>query len=198
LGRPFSSFQRKYTASVMALRLKLAAQVLALLLVAGLLVLLGWKVRHQESGKLVSNVADGKKPDAPSFRLSRLDSGGHLELASLRDKVVLINFWATWCDPCKRELPRLQRAWRQYRGRDVVFVGVDSQDFDSNARKAIRRYGMTYPVVYDGSGKVLGRYGGLPLPRTFIVDRRGRIVSYHFGELTDPDIRRLLDGALKA
>jgi cytochrome c biogenesis protein CcmG, thiol:disulfide interchange protein DsbE len=182
----------------MALRLKLAAQVLALLLVAGLLVLLGWKVRHQESGKLVSNVADGKKPEAPSFRLSRLDSGGHLELASLRDKVVLINFWATWCDPCKRELPRLQRAWRQYRGRDVVFVGVDSQDFDSNARKAIRRYGMTYPVVYDGSGKVLGRYGGLPLPRTFIVDRRGRIVSYHFGELTDPDIRRLLDRALKA
>jgi thiol-disulfide isomerase/thioredoxin len=182
----------------MALRLKLAAQVLALLLVAGLLVLLGWKVRHQESGKLVSNVADGKKPEAPSFRLSRLDSGGHLELASLRDKVVLINFWATWCDPCKRELPRLQRAWQQYRGRDVVFVGVDSQDFDSNARKAIRTYGMTYPVVYDGSGKVLGRYGGLPLPRTFIVDRRGRIVNAHYGELTDPDIRRLLDGALEA
>jgi hypothetical protein len=52
--------------------------------------------------------------------------------------------------------------------------------------------------VYDGSGKVLGRYGGLPLPRTFIVDRRGRIVNYHFGELTDPDIRRLLERALKA
>jgi cytochrome c biogenesis protein CcmG, thiol:disulfide interchange protein DsbE len=182
----------------MALRLKLAAQVLALLLVAGLLVLLGWKVSHQESGKLLSDVSKGSKPEAPSFRLSRLDTSGHLELASLRDKVVLINFWATWCDPCKRELPRLQRAWQQYRGRDVVFVGVDAQDFDDGARKAIRKYGMTYPVVYDGSGKVLGRYGGLPLPKTFVIDRRGRIVDYHYGELSDGDIERLLKGALRA
>jgi cytochrome c biogenesis protein CcmG/thiol:disulfide interchange protein DsbE len=182
----------------MALRLKLAAQMLALLLVAGLLVLLGWKVSHQESGKLLSNVSKGSKPDAPSFRLSRLDRSGHLDLATLRNKVVLINFWATWCDPCKRELPRLQRAWQRYRGRDVVFVGVDSQDFDSGARKAIRKYGMTYPIVYDGSGKVLARYGGLPLPRTFVLDGRGRIVNYHLGELTDPDIERLLERARKA
>ena len=181
----------------MASRLKLAAQVSALILVAGLLALLGWKVTHQEGGKLLSNVSQGKNPAAPSFRLSRLDRSGHLELASLRNKVVLINFWATWCDPCKRELPRLQRAWQRYRGRDVVFVGVDAQDFDSGARKAIRKYGMTYPVVYDGSGKVLSRYGGLPLPKTFVVDRRGRIVNYHLGELDDPDIQRLVDGALK-
>jgi cytochrome c biogenesis protein CcmG, thiol:disulfide interchange protein DsbE len=181
----------------MASRLKLAAQVSALLLVAGLLALLGWKVTHQESGKLLSDVSEGTKPPAPSFRLSRLDRSGDLDLASLRNKVVLINFWATWCDPCKRELPRLQRAWQRYRGRDVVFVGVDAQDFDDGARRAIRKYGMTYPVVYDGSGKVLSRYGGLPLPKTFVVDRRGRIVSFHLGELDDPDIRRLVDGALK-
>jgi cytochrome c biogenesis protein CcmG/thiol:disulfide interchange protein DsbE len=181
----------------MASRLKLAAQVSALLLVAGLLALLGWKVTHQESGKLLSNVSDGSKPEAPSFRLTRLDRDGHLELASLRNKVVLINFWATWCDPCKRELPRLQKAWQRYRGRDVVFVGVDAQDFDDGARKAIRKYGMTYPVVYDGAGKVLGRYGGLPLPKTFVLDREGRILAYHLGELDDPDISRLVDGALK-
>jgi cytochrome c biogenesis protein CcmG, thiol:disulfide interchange protein DsbE len=181
----------------MASRLKLAAQVAALLLVAALLGLLGWKVTHQESGKLLSSVSKGSKPTAPSFKLSRLDRSGHLELTSLHDKVVLINFWATWCDPCKRELPRLQRAWQRYRSRDVVFVGVDAQDFDDGARRAIRKYGMTYPVVYDGAGKVLARYGGLPLPKTFVLDRRGRIVDFHLGELDDPDIRRLLDGALK-
>jgi cytochrome c biogenesis protein CcmG, thiol:disulfide interchange protein DsbE len=182
----------------MASRLKLAAQAVALLLVAGLLGLLGWKVTHQGGGaELLSNASKGSKPAAPSFRLSRLDQDGHLELSSLRDKVVLINFWATWCDPCKRELPRLERAWKQYRTKDVVFVGVDAQDFDDGARKAIRTYGMTYPIVYDGSGKVLGRYGGLPLPKTFLVDRRGRIIAYHLGELDGPDIQRLLDEALK-
>ena len=181
----------------MAPRLKIAAQVLALLLVAGLFGLLGWKVTHQESGKLLSDVSAGSKPVAPAFSLSRLDRDGRLELASLRDKVVLINFWATWCEPCKRELPRLQRSWERYQGRGVVFVGIDAQDFDDRARRAIKRYGMTYPVAYDGAGKVLGRYGGLPLPKTFVLDRRGRIVDYQLGELDGTDIERLVDRALR-
>ena len=73
---------------------------------------------------------------------------------------MLVNFWATWCDPCKREIPRLERAWKQYRGKDVVFVGIDAQDFDSSARRAIERFGITYPIVYDGS-----REGARPLRR---------------------------------
>jgi cytochrome c biogenesis protein CcmG, thiol:disulfide interchange protein DsbE len=178
--------------------LKLAAQALALLLVAGLFALLGWKVTHQSGGgKLVSEALKGTKPAAPGFRLQRLNGDGHLELASLRNKVVLVNFWATWCDPCKREIPRLEHAWKQYRGKDVVFVGVDAQDFDSSARRAIERFGITYPVVYDGSGTALGRYGGLPLPRTFVIDRRGHIVGYQLGELASDDITRMLDTALR-
>ena len=181
----------------MASRLKLAAQALALVLVAGLLGLLGWKLTHQESGELLDDVSNNRRPPAPGFALPRLDGNGEFRLASLRGKVVLVNFWATWCDPCRKEIPRLQKAWTRYRGRDVVFLGVDAQDFRGRARRALRKYGVTYPNVYDGQGRVLKRYGGLPLPRTFVLDRRGRIVGYYFGELRDEDITRVVGDALE-
>ena len=181
----------------MASRLKLAAQALALVLVAGLLGLLGWKLAHQEGGDLLDDVSKNRRPPAPAFELPRLDTGRELGLASLRGKVVLVNFWATWCDPCRKEIPRLQEAWTRYRGGDVVFIGVDTQDFRGDARRALRKYGVTYPNVYDGTGRVLKRYGGLPLPRTFVLDRRGRIVSYYFGELGEDDITRVVGNALE-
>src|SRR3954469_3318764 len=182
----------------MGRRLKQAAQVLALPVVAGLFALLGWKVTHQSGGgALLGKISDGEKPKAPAFRLGRLDGNGHVALASLRDKIVLVNFWASWCDPCKREMPKLERAWKQYRGKDVVFVGVDAQDFDSSARKQVARFGVTYPVLYDGAGTALGRYGGIPLPKTFVIDRGGRIVNYQIGELDSADITRMLDSALR-
>ncbi len=182
----------------MGRRLKLAAQVLAVALVAGLFGLLGWKVTHQGGGaELVKSASEGKKPVAPDFRLARLDGAGHVDLKSFRNRVVLVNFWASWCDPCKREMPRLEQAYRQYRDRGVIFLGVDAQDFDSSAKREVRKAGTSYPVGYDGAGKVLGRYGGLPLPRTFVIDRRGRLVDFQLGELEPADISRLLNGALK-
>lgn len=180
-----------------ALRLKVAAQVLAVALVAALLALLGWKVTHQQGRNLVSDVSNDRKPAAPEFTLSRLDRDGELALESLRGKVVLVNFWATWCDPCKNEIPRLQAAWNRYEKRGVVFVGVDVNDFRGHARDLIRRYGVTYPNVFDGAGRALAKYGGLPLPKTFLIDRRGRVVDYHVGEMTEADIKRVL-GAVRA
>jgi cytochrome c biogenesis protein CcmG/thiol:disulfide interchange protein DsbE len=182
----------------MGRRLKLAAQVLAVGLVAGLFALLGWKVTHQGTGAaLVTHVSQGKKVPAPDFRLASLDGDGHVDLKTFRNKVVLVNFWASWCDPCKREMPRLEQAYRQYRARGVEFVGVDAQDFNSSAKREVRKARTSYPVGYDGAGKVLGRYGGLPLPKTFVIDRRGRLVGYHLGELEPADIDRLLNGALR-
>jgi thiol-disulfide isomerase/thioredoxin len=182
----------------MGRRLKLAAQVLAVALVAGLFGLLGWKVTHQGGGReFERQAAAAKKPPAPDFRLARLDGDGHVDLKSFRNKVVLVNFWASWCDPCKREMPRLEQAYRRYQAKGVEFIGVDAQDFDSPAKHEVKKAGTSYPVAYDSAGKVLGRYGGLPLPKTFVINRRGQVVGYHLGELEPQDITELVDNALK-
>ena len=89
----------------------------------------------------------------------------------------MLNFWASWCVPCKAEAPRLEAAWRQFRGQGVVVVGVDAQDFSGDARRFMRRYELTYPNVHDGPGNVLPKYGVTGFPETYFVDRRGRLVG---------------------
>jgi len=168
----------------MALRLKLAAQVSALLLVAGLLALLGWKVTHQESGKLLSNVSEGKNPAAPSFRLSRLDRSGHLELASLRNKVVLINFWATWCPPCRAEIPDLVALQEKYT-EHLQIIGISE---DEGGTDVVKRFvadrKINYPIVMM-TAQIEKMFPGVSaLPTSFIIDRDARIVQKHVGMLT--------------
>src|SRR2546422_4578877 len=109
-------------------RLKLAGQVAALGLVALLLVLLTWKVIQSDRSNVAQDFNRGKRPIAVDFDLKRLNGEGSLRLSSLRGKVVVINFWATWCQPCKKEAPRFQSAFERYRDR-VAFVGVDTTDF---------------------------------------------------------------------
>jgi len=155
-------------------RLKYGLQGLTVLVVLGLLGLLIWKVAHQDKGV---KLGGGRTPSAPAFALTRLDTPGRLDLASLRGKVVVLNFWASWCVPCKSEAPRLEAAWRRYRGQGVVVVGVDAQDFTGDARRFIRRYKLTYPNVHDGPGNVGSKYGVTGFPETYFVDRRGRLVG---------------------
>jgi cytochrome c biogenesis protein CcmG/thiol:disulfide interchange protein DsbE len=158
----------------MGLRVKHGLQAVTVAVVLGLLGLLIWKVAHQDKGV---KLGGGKTPPAPQFALSRLDAPGKLKLASLRGKVVVLNFWASWCAPCKAEAPRLEAAWRRYRGDGVVVVGVDAQDFSGDAKRFARRYELTYPIVHDGPGDVLPKYGVTGFPETYFVDRRGRLVG---------------------
>jgi cytochrome c biogenesis protein CcmG/thiol:disulfide interchange protein DsbE len=156
-------------------RLKLAAQVLALALVTGLFALLVWKLATQDEGA-APKLGRGETPLAPGFRLDRLDRTGKLSLASYRGRPVIINFWASWCIPCKEEAPLLESVWKQYRGRGLVVLGVDINDVRGEARRFARENRMTYPLVYDGPGETTTDYGLTGVPETFFVARSGRLV----------------------
>jgi cytochrome c biogenesis protein CcmG, thiol:disulfide interchange protein DsbE len=152
-------------------RLKLGAQAVAVAGVAALLALLVWRLTHQTPPPKVG-------APAPAFSLSRLDGNGKLSLASLRGKTVVLNFWASWCGPCKREAPALEQLWRQYKGRNVVVLGVDSGDAKSDARRFLDAHGITYPIVSDPDELVAAnRYAVPGLPVTYVIDRQGRIVG---------------------
>jgi cytochrome c biogenesis protein CcmG, thiol:disulfide interchange protein DsbE len=177
--------------------LKLAGQVGAVGLVVALLGLLVWKVATDNHGGVAEQFNRGEKPHAKDFTLRRLNGSGSLQLSSLRGRVVVVNFWASWCDPCKREAPLFQSASKRYRGR-VQFVGVDTTDFSGDANGFLRRYGVTYPNVRDANGRVLHKYGGLPIPRTYVLSRAGRVVGYIFGETRRDRLEREIQKALTA
>ena len=124
-------------------RLRLVGQIAAVAVVAALLGLLGWKLTQDES-EVTAQLDQGGSPAAPAFTLERLDGKGDLDLASLRGKAVVLNFWASWCGPCKDETPLLQEGWKRWQGKDVVFVGVDVKDFRGDAKDFLARYGVTY------------------------------------------------------
>jgi len=159
-------------------RAKTVGQVVALAAVAGLLALLVWKLAFGNGSGAAGALAKGKHPVAPAFTLSRLDTAdGKLSLASLKGKPVVVNFWASWCIPCKGEAPALQKAYEKYRAQGLTVLGIDAQDFRQDARHFAKRFGVTYPVVYDGSGSTLGKWGVTGFPETFFVDRSGRLVG---------------------
>jgi cytochrome c biogenesis protein CcmG/thiol:disulfide interchange protein DsbE len=128
------------------------------------------------------------RPAAP-FALTTFE-GEPLALEALRGKVVLVNFWASWCTPaCYDEAPVLERAWRDYRDRGLVIVGVGMQDTPEAAQAFIRRFGLTFPNAPDAGGKVAVEYGVYGVPETFVVDRAGTIRAKHVGAVTDAVIR---------
>jgi cytochrome c biogenesis protein CcmG/thiol:disulfide interchange protein DsbE len=160
-------------------RVKAIAQLVALGCVAGLLALLVWQLEHQQHAPPVGAVA-------PPFTLHRLDAPGTVSLASYRGKPVVLNFWASWCEPCKGEAAVLERDWANFRDRGVVFLGVDYHDLPSDAQRFVRAHRLTFPMLEDGSGNVTGSYGISQVPETYVLSRQGRVVAHLAGPITDP------------
>ena len=123
---------------------------------------------------------------APDFTLPQVD-GGLLQLSSYRGKVVLLDFWATWCEPCREEIPNFVKLQNQYGARGLQIIGVSMDDGPDPVREFYRQFHMNYPVVM-GTPAAAEAYGGvLGLPIAFLIDRQGRIHAKHLGA-TDPAV----------
>lgn len=143
-------------------------------------------VRVNRPASITLALARGETPAAPDFTLPRLDRGGELTLSALRGQVVVLNFWASWCVPCRDEAPALEATWQRYRGQGVVVLGVNVQDLTPKALAFIRETKATYPSVRDKNNAVYRAYGLTGVPETFFIDRKGRIVRKFPGVVTDP------------
>ncbi len=133
---------------------------------------------------------------APDFALSLFD-GGTFRPAEHRGTVVVVNFWASWCPPCRREAPRFAAAADAYRDRGVVFVGVDFQDREGDARDFLREFDLRYPNGPDPGGDIARTYGVSGLPATVVIDRQGRIRRRWLGEITGAQLTGFIEETLR-
>ena len=166
-------------------------------LVIALLALLAWATLAAGKGRsLVAQIAAGEAPSAPAFELEVIWPGteswpadlqaaadGRLSLAELRGRPVVLNFWASWCIPCRDEAPSLNASAGAHRG-EVVFVGVDVQDLRSDALSFLREFNVAYVSVRDEADETFRAYGLTGVPETYYVSADGRIVAHSPGAIT--------------
>lgn len=126
---------------------------------------------------------------APPLALPTLDGGQTVDLASLRDNVVLVNFWASWCEPCKREMPALQQWHEQHADQGLAVIGVDTlyQDDRAAAQLFVQTNNITYPILADEAGDTSRQWLIQGLPRTYVIDRDGVVRALKLGEFTQAD-----------
>ena len=168
-----------------------SAFILAGIILVGLVWLLGWSLLHKEPLTGLSGITMVNRP-APDFTLTTFE-GTKISMADLKGKPVVINFWASWCPPCRVEAPLLEQARRTYKDRGVSFLGVDIQDKEEDALAYIREFGVTYPNGPDPTGEISIDYGVSGLPVTFFISRDGTIVRRWVGALE----RRVIISALE-
>ncbi|MCC7449463.1 MAG: TlpA family protein disulfide reductase [Anaerolineae bacterium] len=132
---------------------------------------------------------------APEFTLTTFDNQT-LKLSDLRGKVVMINFWASWCGPCRYEAPELEKAWQQYKDRGVVFLGIAYTDTERNAKAYLKDYGVTYTNGLDFGTKISEKYRIQGVPETFIIDRKGNVSEFIMQPVDQAKLSAMLDRAL--
>ncbi len=111
----------------------------------------------------------------PSEPLPRLEGGGTESLTNYRGQWVLVNFWASWCVPCRTEAPELEEFQRRHGGPRFTVLGIDSRDLTGDGRDFVERYGLTYPQLRDGDGDAAHEFGTTGVPENFLIDPRGKV-----------------------
>ena len=172
-----------------ALRLMLLA-----FLLPALFVLSGCSLQSSQG-----RAPESPQPDqAPGFT-GKLFTGEEVSLAQFRGKVVFLNFWASWCGPCRRETPMIEAMWKDYKKTDdVLFLGVNIQDTKANAQAFMDEFKLSYPNIFDPPAKIAYQYGVTALPSTFIIDKKGGLAERFIGALEGPgadeaSLRKIID-----
>jgi cytochrome c biogenesis protein CcmG/thiol:disulfide interchange protein DsbE len=165
--------------------------IAAIVAVAALLGLLAYGLSSNEPDRGIERaLARGERKPAPRIELPRLTGDGKRSLEDYRGRVVVLNFWASWCDPCRTESPLLQRWHERISPRGGTVLGVDVLDVTSDARGFVHEYRLRYPMLRDRGGDALEDYGVVAYPETFVIDRRGRIAASRRGPVDDAFMRR--------
>ena len=165
-------------------------------LVLGVVLLLVVGLVNRDVGTSIQDALDeGDRPQAPGLTLPVLlagdgigPRGAEVSLEELRGRTVVLNFWASWCEPCEREAPVLDRVARRSRSADdLIVLGVNVQDLRQNALGFAQEYGIRYPSLRDGGDDAYRDYQLTGLPETFVIDPEGRIALRKIGEVTQPE-----------
>ena len=164
--------------------------VLVMVGVAGLIGLLVYGVASEKPDRSIDNaVARGEREPAPDLELPPLGGGEERSLEDWRGQVVVLNYWASWCEPCREESPLLERWHRRIVKRNGTVLGVNVLDVTSDAEDFIDEYGLTYPQLRDNDGSTQEEFGVGYYPETFVIDRSGRIVATRRGPVDEEFLR---------
>ncbi len=164
-------------------------QVITFSVVIGILMLFALGIINRSAKPVETGVA-------PQFTIP-LYGGGTFSLADQRGKVVVVNFWASWCIPCREEAPMLERVWKRYQDREVVFVGVDYVDTETEALKFIQEFGLTYPNGPDLGTEISRRYRIQGVPETYFVNKDGTLGGNRIGVIDEATLVAKLEALLK-
>lgn len=166
-------------------------QIVILLLI---IVLGGYAIGSTVFGDREGRPTQGGK--SPDFKLLGMDGSVH-SLKDYRGKAVVINFWATWCVYCVSEMPALQAQWEKWQDQDVVVLGVNTGEDRLTVERFVQQIGVDFPILLDSKNEAVQKYGVVPMPTTFFVDKKGTVVSIHEGELDlamlEKQIERLIE-----
>lgn len=187
-------------------RVRMLLRALGVLTVVGFIALLVYGLAAQSPDSTIDDaLAQARATSAPGFELDVLQRGRHpaslepaidraardgrVSLSELRGTPVVLNFWASWCEPCRVEAPVLERGWRQAQRRGVLFLGLDMQDVTGDAREFLREFDVSYLNVREGGKDTARRYGATGLPETYFISARGQVVAHVIGALSAGQLR---------
>lgn len=162
--------------------------IIAFAVILSLLALLAWGMKKAQAGPLASGMA-------PDFTIIGFD-GRTVTLSELRGQVVIINFWASWCPPCREEAAYLEQTWRKYEGKGVVFIGVDWVDTEKEALAYIDEFDITYLNGPDIGTRIAQAYNIQGVPETFYVAKNGELRGVHIGPLKSPQLDEKIEELL--